>query len=305
MSEAKDESPHTTIVLSSLTMRRDHEGMSNKVNALNRSLKKLEKRRYDPKMRLNFTQRLEQTQYCAALAGAGAWRGTSRERLYRELGWEDLYHRRWYRRLCHFYNLLKARSPNYLFVEIPPERNVSYNFRNMRTYDQNVGRTARYSNTYFQNAPFEWNLLAEDIRNSTSISVFKRKLLAKIRPNKNSIYGINDIVGVKYLSKLRLNFSVLNEHRFRHNFDCLDPVCLCGRAEEDSEHFLLHCHFFEEARRDLLGSLSDNPGLNITELDAPSLCHLILFGNPDLTQIANRIIMEATISYIKATKRFE
>ena len=32
ISEAKDEYPHTTIVLSSLTMRRDHEGMSNKVN---------------------------------------------------------------------------------------------------------------------------------------------------------------------------------------------------------------------------------------------------------------------------------
>ena len=83
--------------------------------------------KYDPQMRLNFTQRLEQTQYSAALAVAGAWRGTSRERLYRELGWEDLYHRRWYRRLCHFYNLIKSRSPNYLFAEIPPERNVSYN----------------------------------------------------------------------------------------------------------------------------------------------------------------------------------
>ena len=165
----------------------------------------------------------------------------------------------------------------------------------MRTYDQNVGRTARYSNTYFQNAPFEWNLLAEDIRNSTSIAVFKRKLLAMIRPNKNSIYGINDIVGVRYLSKLRLNFSVLNEHRFRHNFDCLDPVCLCGRAEEDSEHFLLHCHFFEEARRDLLGSSSDIPGLY------SRTGHIVFmpFNSPDLTEIANRMIMEATISYIR------
>ena len=58
--------------------------------------------KYDPQMHLNFTQRLEQTQYCAALAVTGAWRGTSRERLYKELGWENLYHRRWYRRLCHF-----------------------------------------------------------------------------------------------------------------------------------------------------------------------------------------------------------
>ena len=38
ISDAKDESPHTTIVLSSLSIRRDVEGMSNKVNELNRSL---------------------------------------------------------------------------------------------------------------------------------------------------------------------------------------------------------------------------------------------------------------------------
>ena len=182
---------------------------------------------------------------------------------------------------------------------------MSYNLRNVRNYDQNVGRTARYSSTYFQNAPFEWNLLDDDTRNSTSISEFKRKLLAMIRPNKNSIYGTNDIVGVRHLSKLRLSFSGLNEHRFKHNFDCLDPVCLCGIANEDSEHFLLHCPIFEEARRDLLGSLSDIPGLDIAGLDTQSLCHLILFGNPDLTLIANRMIMEAAINYIKATKRLD
>ena len=35
--------------------------------------------KYDPQMHLNFTQRLERTQYCAALTVTGAWRGTSRE----------------------------------------------------------------------------------------------------------------------------------------------------------------------------------------------------------------------------------
>ena len=36
---------------------------------------------------------------------------------------------------------------------------------------------------------------------------------------RNSIYNVHDIIGVRYLSKLRLQFSALNEHKFRHNFD--------------------------------------------------------------------------------------
>ena len=120
--------------------------------------------RYDPEMILNVTKRLEQTQYHAALAVTGAWRGTNRQKLYDELGWEELYHRRWYRRLCHFYNLRETGSPGYLFAEIPPEREQSYNLRNSRAYDQNVARTTRFSHTYFQNVLYEWDLLDHDIK---------------------------------------------------------------------------------------------------------------------------------------------
>ena len=49
--------------------------------------------KYDPEMKLDVTKKLEQTQYSAALAVTGTWRGTSRQRLYDELGWEDLYSR--------------------------------------------------------------------------------------------------------------------------------------------------------------------------------------------------------------------
>ena len=37
---------------------------------------------------------LERTQYQAALAVSGAWKGTSRKIFYDELGWETLDHRR-------------------------------------------------------------------------------------------------------------------------------------------------------------------------------------------------------------------
>ena len=260
--------------------------------------------RYDPDMRLSVTRRLEQTQYSAALAVTGAWRGTSRKRLYDELGWETLYHRRWYRRLCQFFKLIRSQSPEYLFSEIPPERQIMYNLRNPRVYDQNIVRTVRFSNTYFNNTLDEWNLLDDEIKNSMSISEFKRKLLEIIKPTKTSIYNISDIEGFRYLTKIRLMFSALNEHKFRHRFDCLNPSCACGEAIEDNEHFLLHCPLFEPMRRDLLGQLSDIPGIDITSLDSKSLCQLLLFGSTNLTVVANRIILEATTTYIKATKRF-
>ncbi len=60
--------------------------------------------KYDPEIKLDITKRLQQTQYSAALAVTGTWRGTSRQRLYEDLGRESVYHRRWFRCMCHFFS---------------------------------------------------------------------------------------------------------------------------------------------------------------------------------------------------------
>ena len=93
------------------------------------------------------------------------------------------------------------------------------------------------------------------------------------------MYKISDIDGINYLIKIHLKFSALNEHKFRHKFDCLSPCCTCGEAIEDNEHFLLHCPRFEMMRGDLLRQLSDFPGIDITLMDSKSLCQLLLFGS--------------------------
>ena len=67
--------------------------------------------KYDPEFKLDFTKKLEATQYSAALVVSGACRGTNTDKLYEELGWEILYYSRWYRRLCHFYNLRNYQRP--------------------------------------------------------------------------------------------------------------------------------------------------------------------------------------------------
>ena len=46
-------------------------------------------------------------------------------------------------------------------------------------------------------------------------------------------------------------------------------------------------------------------GLIIDGMDTNTLCNLLLFGSNDLDVVQNRIIIEATISFIVATKRLD
>ena len=80
-------------------------------------------------MNSGLTKRLESVQYSAALAVAGGWKGTSYDKLLDELGWEYLYHRRWFKRLSHFYSIVNGSSPEYLKAELPQPEVYNYNLR--------------------------------------------------------------------------------------------------------------------------------------------------------------------------------
>ena len=129
--------------------------------------------KYDPEFKLDFTKRLESIQYSAALAVSGAWRRTNTDKIYQELGWEILYYRRWYRRLCHFYKLQNDQRPLYLYNEIPQERTFSYNLRRPNVFEPSAKSTDRFTHTYFQNCVKEWSQLDQSIRNCPTISGFK------------------------------------------------------------------------------------------------------------------------------------
>ena len=74
---------------------------------------------YDQSYNDSFHAKLESYQYKAALAMTGAIKGSSTEKLYQELGIEHLRSRRWFRKLCLFYKMIKSKSPPYLFNLIP------------------------------------------------------------------------------------------------------------------------------------------------------------------------------------------
>ena len=64
---------------------------------------------YDQAHNVSLHQKLESLQYSACLAITGAIRGSSREKIYQELGFESLQQRRWYRKLCSFYKVFKTK----------------------------------------------------------------------------------------------------------------------------------------------------------------------------------------------------
>ena len=185
---------------------------------------------YDRAFNESFHENLESIQHNAAIAITEAIRGTCCEKIFQELGLESLKSRRWLRKLCLFYKIFHEKSPSYLFQLIPPNNNV-YATRSSQSNKISSFKTRHnfFKDSFFPAVISEWNSLNIDIRNSSSINVFKKELLKFIRPEPNSTYNINDTKGLKLLTRLRPRIRHLGDHKFRHNFqDCVSVLLWSG-----------------------------------------------------------------------------
>ena len=67
---------------------------------------------------------------------------------------------------------------------------------------------------------------------------------------------MHDVYGVKFLSRLRLNFSYLNEHKFRKGFkDRTTCMRDCGSATETTLHFLFQCQQYQAIKIKLFNGI--------------------------------------------------
>ena len=124
---------------------------------------------------------------------------------------------------------------------------------------------------------------------------FNIQKLSFIRPLKSYVYNIFDPIGLKFLTRLRLGFSHLNEHRFRHNLqDCMNPLCSCSLEIEDTSHYLLHCHHFSRYCIDLMNSVKSI--LENFELSDNVKKDILLFGDSRLEGNKNKFILEAELT---------
>ena len=122
------------------------------------------------KQNSNLMSKLESTQYAAALAVSGARRGTNTDKLFEELGWESLTHRRWYRRYCLFYKIMNNNTPEYTRRYLLMFKQNPYDLRMPSIFAEERTNTNRYSNSFYPYYIKAWKNLDPIIRNLPGIS---------------------------------------------------------------------------------------------------------------------------------------
>ena len=206
-----------------------------------------------------------------------------------------------------FYKILNGLAPKYLFDILPVSKNRYYSTRNQSKLElmQFFTRTKRFSNSFFPDCIKEWNKLDTKIKNLPFPSTFEKALLVFCKTEENSLFNVRSPIGVKYLNRLRLNFSDLNEHKFYHNFrDAVNPLCCCNTETETTTHYLLRCHFFSEQTTKLLENLKNLDNALLSHCD-DELPQIFLYGSHKFRSSVNKKILSLTIEFLESTKHFD
>ena len=117
--------------------------------------------------------------------------------------------------------------------------------------------------------------------------------------------SIHNPVGVKLLTRLRLQLSHLNEHKFWHGFeDAISPMCSCNMEIESNKHFLLRCHFHSSQRLELLDNLN-KINSSFSKLSAKDQVNILLCGysSDNLISLNKEIIKP--INFLIKSGRFD
>jgi hypothetical protein len=144
-----------------------------------------------------------------------------------------------------------------------------------------------------------WNNLDKETKDSSTLPIFKHKLQKS--SYKPKIYN-RKCTGKhgNWITRLRLGLSALNCHRFTYNF-IDNPYCEnCPNVSENTLHYLFECPIYAIARIELMDGLSQEIGLDITNLN--ELIFNMLFGDTHASK--HKLLIDLIIKYMIATERF-
>ena len=180
-----------------------------------------------------------------------------------------------------FYKIVHSISSAYLTAYI------NYTGERSRNTRSSGSKTSWRDNSQNQNFPVFifpccikiWNGLEPNLQIINLYEEFKGKISLFVEIKSNSIFSVHDVygVGVKLLSRSKLNFSQLNKHKVRHGFKN-ESNCMrdSGSAKETRLHFFLQCQQqYQTVRLEVLNGIY-NVDPKIRNLSNDKLLHLLL-----------------------------
>ena len=134
---------------------------------------------------------------------------------------------------------------------------------------------------------------------------FKTQLKNDLKPWKYKHFSRGSKIGNSLFSRIRLNRSDLNQHKFdigQHD----SPECLCHAKSESSIHYIMDCFLYSGERRTLF-NLVEHYIPNFTKLNKTKQFEILLLGispeNPEF-HTTNIILSIAVQKIFLKSKRF-
>ena len=114
----------------------------------------------------NFQNKFEKVQYKACLAITGAIQGTSRQKIFDELGLDTLIERRWRSKLTFLYKIVSGLLPEYLYsyLKFPSQENYPLRSASTTKINPTPSRSKAFRKLFFPCCINEWNNLKNQVR---------------------------------------------------------------------------------------------------------------------------------------------
>ena len=261
---------------------------------------------YDGHLTLHDESRLEKLERRAARLVTGTPRGTSTDKLQKELGWDTLKTRRKVHRLTFYRELLHNQDtlPSYIQSILPQTRHTDtgQTLRNATTNTTIVSKTSSFNRSFLPNSTKQWNLLPEAVRSEPSLRTFKKQLhVLYCIPTPPEFFSFGSKTGNIYHTKVRCESLDINSYLFKIKKSS-SPACTCGSRLEDIPHFIIHCPKYQKIRDDLFNHISVILNYDFSVLSSAQQLNTLLYG-ASLDSISGRRVAGYFQNYLQVAKQ--
>ena len=249
--------------------------------------------------------RLERLQYRAAKLVTGTLHLTSKERLNQELGWESIKTRIDFLGLCLFQKIHAHETRPLIrscLTKLDCDKKRVTRSKGGYLPYPNFG--VKFLNSFFPYISKIWNNLDNKTK-TLALPDFKIRLKNILKPDKIKHFSKGSKTGNIFLTRIRLDRSDLNLHKYSVGKSD-SPECACHARQESSYHYMIDC-FLYNCERQILYNSVEHYIKNFRNLGKRKQFEILTLGidikNPDYNYI-NTYITYAVQHYIFRTKRF-